>query len=129
MLYRARTEFHVASRIPWTGREAELRRHLDDVVLRLEEHPAIGDIVVDADPERAWVTIELIVHRPRGEPDPEHDVRVMLSDAIVNAGAPHEGLLPLGEESRVRPRQNAWWGLRTPRWSTRAFHMEVTAET
>ena len=129
MLYRARAEFHVSSRYPWTDREDELRDHLDEVVVQLKQKPVVGEIVVDGDPARSWVIVELAFHGEKTDPDPGHDAKVLLSEAISGAGGLHEGLLPIGEEAKVKPKQNAWWGLRTPRWSARAFRLEVVPDT
>jgi len=128
VLYRAHAEFLVASRIPWTDRESELRDHLDDVVAQLREQPTVGEIVVDGDPARSWVTVAVVFHSAKERVDPGHDVKVLIAGAISQAGAMFEGLLTLGEEAKVKPKQNAWWGLRTPRWSTRSFRLEVVPE-
>jgi hypothetical protein len=129
MLYKARAEFHVGSRIPWTDRESELRDHLDEVVAQLRQQPAVGEVVVDGNPQRSWVAVEVVFHAPKENEDPAHDVKLMLSQAISKSGAMIDGLLSLAEEARVKPNQNAWWGLRTPRWSARAFRLEVVPET
>lgn len=129
MLYRARAEFHLTSRIPWTDAASEMRDHLDDLVVALRLQPALGEVVVDGDPARSWVVVELVFHAAKTDPDPEHDARVMLSKAIIDIGGRHEELLPIAEESRAKPRGNAWSGLRTPRWSARVFRLEVMSES
>ena len=47
----------------------------------------------------------------------------MVGESIRHAGAMHEGLLSLREESEAKINANAWFGLRTPRWQHRRVEL------
>lgn len=121
-LWRVRGVFHVSRRVPWDVDDA-LRSHLDSVVDALTEYDVAAEIDLDADLESARVVLALtVVGDP--ESDRESSAREVLSDAIRGCGGRHEGLLPLGVESRLPMRSGPWSGLRTPNWTVHGFTSE-----
>ena len=93
----------------------------------LREADAIGAIDVDADLAKPAVKLDIVVDFPRDHGDVDHDVRALVSDAIVRSGGMVTNLLPLGEEAQLKPSRNAWAGLRTPKWTAHTFVVEEVA--
>ena len=55
----------------------------------------------------------------------ENEVRELVGEAIRDSGAYHQGLYPVNEEMRLRPRLNTWSGLRTPTWRVRRSQIQL----
>ncbi len=127
-LYKAEAEFSISSRVAWEDREDVIDDHLDVVSTELQEWVEVGSIELDFDRERDRVYVAVVCHIPKSYEDPEATLRAVLGDAIRESGGIHEGLLSLGDESRAKPNQNAWWGLRTLRWKTLAFAVQSQPE-
>lgn len=116
--FRVEMEFLVDRRVGWEGEQTILRDHLAEVV----GHVLSDDRVIAADPivdtETATLDIAIVLtaaHRAEAE----RVARTTLAAAIQESGAVHHGLLSLTEESKARPKLNAWSGLRTPQWRHR----------
>ena len=121
MRYLASADFVVGSRMSWEGREDELHQHIDAVVDELRGAPPVGAVDVDADLGKATVVMQVVFDLPRDNTDFDHDVRVLITKAITHSGGIVTNLLPISEEGRHRPIRNAWWGLRTPKWTSHTF--------
>lgn len=114
--YELAIEFDVTRRVGWS--DDDLGLHIDEVFERL--HQARGMLSIDGEADldtgRSVVSMR---YTDLLEDDPEHQGRVTLGVAIRACGAGHQGLLPFGEEAKVKPERNQWSGLRTPMWSVR----------
>ena len=124
MLFRAEAEFSIGSRVAWEDRDDTIDQHLDVVADELQEWLEVGSIEIVFDRERDVAFIAIVCHIPKSYEDPDATLRAVIGDAIRESGGMHENLLSLGDESRVKTNQNAWWGLRTLRWKTRTFSVE-----
>lgn len=113
-LWRVQGEFYVSRRIPWET-DGALRPHLDRVVEALRESAVAAEIEIDADLESTRVVLSLTVVGDR-DSDRESLARETISGAIRQCGGRHEGLLSLGDESRLSTQSGPWPGLRTPTW-------------
>jgi len=127
-LYRANAVFAVGSRIPWGEREDDIDEHLDAVIETIRSRVDVGAVELDFDRTRHLLSVQLVCQIPKTDDDPEHAVRSALAEAIRASGGRHVELLPLGEESRLKPTQNQWSGLRTLHWQTRTFMVEPLPE-
>ncbi len=122
MSFYVAMEFKVLRRIAWDGELDQLRAHVDAVCEHLEERPEIIEWNLTGDLTAATLEVELVVDAPNSD-DAEAAARGVLGASIRRAGAMHEGLLSLREESQARINANAWYGLRTPRWQPRRFQL------
>lgn len=118
MSYYVAMEFRVLRRIAWTGELDELRSHLDVVCDSLDENAEVIEWNLVGDLGRASLELQLVIDSADAD-EAEALARAMVGEAIRNAGALHEGLLSLREESEAKIKANAWYGLRTPRWQQR----------
>lgn len=115
-------EFKVLRRIAWDGELRALRSHLDTVCEHLESNPDVGEWNLKADLDEATLEVQVVV-AASDENAAEACARSVVGEAIRRAGAMHEGLLSLREESSARIHANAWYGLRTPKWQPRRVEL------
>lgn len=117
-------EFAVNRRIPWDDDEETLRRHIGDVRHRISEHTAIEEVRSESNLKSARLALQFVVFGSNRE-TVEHEVRDLMGEAIRDSGAYHQGLFPVNEEMRLRPRLNTWSGLRTPTWRVRKSSIQL----
>ncbi len=113
-----RFEFSVHRRVPWESEPETFLDHVGEVCDDLAGYGQVREVRTESDLDRDRVTIEVTL----GDADrrmAETEARDLLGRAIRDAGAYHRGLLPAGDELRLRPELNAWSGLRTPTWQVR----------
>jgi len=111
-------EFRVLRRISWDGELDQFRAHLDAVSASLDESAHVVEWTVVGDLDKANMELQLVVDAADASAA-ESIARTVVGTAIRDAGAMHEGLLSLKEESTAKIKANAWYGLRTPRWQPR----------
>ncbi len=122
MSFYVAMEFKVLRRIGWEGELDQLRAHVDAVCEHLEARPEIVEWNLTGDLTTATLEVELVVDAVSAD-EADAAARDVLGTSIRRAGAMHEGLLSLREESEARITANAWHGLRTPRWQPRRFQL------
>lgn len=122
--YHAVLDFKVSRRMTWEGDFPALERHLDEVCEQLDGNNAIEQYRLGGDMSNALLHLEVIVVAESPD-DAESMARAEVSDAINEAGAAHEGLLTLREESQAKAKVNAWAGLRTPKWQSRTVKVKL----
>ena len=118
MSFYVAMEFRILRRIAWEGELDQLRAHLDAVSESLDASAEVIEWTVVGDLDQASLELQLVVDAPSAG-EAEALARSAVGAAIRGAGAMHEGLLSVKEESEARIKANAWYGLRTPRWQPR----------
>jgi hypothetical protein len=122
MSFYVTMEFKVLRRIAWEGEREALRDHLDAVCDHLDASAEVVEWKLVGDLEEQTLSLEMVVDAATPSAA-EAGARAVAGEAIRNAGALHEGLLSLREESEARINANAWYGLRTPRWQPRRIEL------
>lgn len=118
-------EFAVNRRIPWDDDQRALREHISAVRQRVADHVSVESVRAESNLSTARLALEFVVFGTNRQ-TAEAEVREMVGEAIRDAGAYHQGLFPVDDEIRMRPRLNTWSGLRTPTWRVRrtSFHLK-----
>lgn len=123
MSYLVAMEFRVLRRIEWSGEIDEFRQHLDEVCRGLDDSSEILEWKLVGDLDSQSLELTLVVDAAHSD-EAESVARRETGAVIRRAGAMHDGLLSLREESEARVHANAWYGLRTPRWQPRRVELE-----
>jgi len=118
MLYRAAFDFGVTRRVEWADDLAAFHGHVDRVREHIEARKKTSDVRIMADIGQSCLTLDFLIDAG-DEASAQEEAVEIVSLAIRECGARHTGLFPLGEESRMRSKVNAFSGLRTPLWSRR----------
>ncbi len=126
MLYRAAFEFGVTRRIEWADDLAAFHGHVDRVREHIEARKRTSDVRVMADISAASLTLDFLIEADDNV-SAEAEAVEIVSLAIRECGARHMGLFPIGEESQLKSRVNAFSGLRTPLWSPRRILIAAAA--
>ena len=119
-LYELDCEFDVVRRIGWT--DEDLAEHIDDIFERLHQSADIQSMSAEANLDTGRSRFSVEVSTEDGE-EPRGIACSALGVAIRSCGAAHIGLLPLGEEARLRPAHRRWSTLRRPTWHIRSIHL------
>ena len=122
MSFYVAMEFKVQRRIAWDEDLTELRAHLDAVCDSLDASAEVVEWNLVGDLDQQMLELQLVVDAPEAD-EAERMSRLVVGEAIRSAGAMHEGLLSLREESEAKINANAWYGLRTPRWEPRRVEL------
>ncbi len=122
MSFYVTMEFRILRRIAWKGELDQLRAHLDAVSDSLDASAEVIEWTIVGDLDQASLELQLVVDGA-DEAEAEALARSAVGIAIRDAGAMHEGLLSLKEESEAKINANAWYGLRTPRWQPRKVNL------
>ena len=125
-LYRAAFDFAVTRRIDWADDLAAFHGHVDRVREHIEARKNTSDVRVMADIRESCLTLDFLI----GATDDEvaqTEATDIVSLAIRECGARHMGLFPIGEESQLKSRVNAFSGLRTPLWKPRRILIAAAA--
>ncbi len=117
-------EFAVNRRIPWDEDQETLRSHIRDVRHRVAEHISVDDVRAESDLQSARLALDFVIFGSNRQ-SVENEVRELVGEAIRDSGAYHQGLFPVNEEMRMRPRLNTWSGLRTPTWRVRRSTIQL----
>lgn len=126
MLYRAAFDFRVTRRIDWLDDLAGFHGHIDRVREHIEARRAISDIRVIADISGATLTLDFLIAADDSEAAAKEAMDIV-SLAIRECGARHVGLFPIGKESALKSKVNAFSGLRTPTWEPRRILIAAAA--
>lgn len=118
MLYRAAFDFAVTRRIEWADDLAAFHGHVERVREHIAARKNTQDVRLIADIQQSCLTLDFVI---AGADDvtAQAEATDIVSLAIRECGARHMGLFPIGEESQLRSRVNAFSGLRTPLWKPR----------
>ena len=122
MSFYVAMEFRILRRIAWEGELDQLRAHLDAVSDSLDASAEVIEWTIVGDLDEASLELQLVVDAADAA-EAEALARSAVGSAIRDAGAMHEGLLSLKEESEAKINANAWYGLRTPRWQPRKVNL------
>jgi len=125
-LYRAAFDFAVTRRIDWADDLAAFHGHVGQVRQRIEERKSTADVRAIADIREACLTLDFLI-AAADEEVAQAEATDIVSLAIRECGARHLGLFPLGEESQLKSRVNAFSGLRTPLWKPRRILIGAAA--
>lgn len=117
-------EFAVARRMPWDGDHDTLQRHVAAVRDHIEKDSSVYSVATQTNPVTANLALDVALISANRQAA-ESDARRIVSEAIREAGAYHEGLLPMEEEIRLVPRSGNWSGLRTPTWRFRRVSLQL----
>ncbi len=114
-MFRVSVEFTVTRRIAWENDLSALREHLDRVQAEIDKSSVLHNAAIRGDLLTAKLRLEADVDGLE-EQDAEMTAREAFAAALRQAGARHIGLLPLARECEVKPKTNAWAGLKIPQW-------------
>jgi hypothetical protein len=126
MLFRTAFDFRVTRRIDWSDDLAGFHGHIDRVREHIEARKLTSDVRVIADISGSCLTLDFLIE---GVDDrlAAAEALDIVSLAIRESGARHEGLYPIGQESQLKSRVNAFSGLRTPTWQPRKIRIAAAA--
>lgn len=117
-------EFAVNRRIPWDDDQDALRQHISAVRQGVAEHSSVENVRAESNLSTARIALDFVVFGTNRQ-TAEHEARELVGEAIRSAGAYHQGLFPVDDEMRMRPRLSTWSGLRTPTWRVRRSAMHL----
>lgn len=126
MLFRAAFDFRIKRRIDWGDDLAGFHGHIDRVREHIAARKRTADVRVIADMSESCLTLDFLVDAD-DEESAATEARDIVSLAIRECGARHDGLFPIAEESQLRSRVNAFSGLRTPTWCPRRIQIAAAA--
>lgn len=114
--YGLTCEFDVVRRVGWS--DDELAVHVDDVFERLRQSAEVTSIEASADLDTGRVTMD--VEFSSWEVNRTDHAKTVISVALRAAGARHDGLFSLAEESKLMgSKTEAWSALRGATWKVR----------
>ncbi len=119
--FTAAFTFAISRRVPWSS-SADLECHLAQVVAHLQPADGVVGVRLKGATPGEQLNIEIILEAA-DHAEASERARLSLAAAIRESGASHAGLLPPIEEARVKPKVNAWSGLRVPYWQQRRFEV------
>ncbi|MEA2001956.1 MAG: hypothetical protein U9N84_08750 [Actinomycetota bacterium] len=126
MLFRAAYDFRVTRRIEWSDDLAGFHGHIDRVREHIEARKRTNDVRAIADISESCLTLDFLIE---GDDDQTAAAEALdiVSLAIRECGARHDGLYPVAQESQLKSRVNAFSGLRTPMWQPRNIRIAAAA--
>lgn len=126
VMFRVSVEFSVTRRIDWEHDLKALRRHLDEVQAQVDKSPLLQNPTIRGDLMTAVLRLEAELEAADST-EAEMLARDAFATALREAGARHIGLLPLADECRVKPKVNAWAGLKIPQWYQKGVELAVAS--